>query len=354
MRLKQKLKKCSRVKHSGKKPLFRYSFLSVGVFLLFFVLHVDASQIGFRLYAGGSWIQGGDLNTHLEDWGNLLQDRSSDENYSLIHKLGRINWLKEGSAEIFYSFSSRFSVALAFGFISGSQSGVIDSNFSQEQDYFHSPSDFGKVFIEEQSYQEPVYKLRSYPVSLILYYSFKAGDNWDFFIGGGASYYSGTLVYEENYVYDFEYTEENAASSSMFQFNDQYTTNGLYAEEFKSSTFGALIKCGIDYRLKKGLSVVAEVQGRWAELTDWKGTKNDEYSWNHTWGFAGENLDSGSSAETGEGILWLGDYQSDETQKSYSRFVFSEEKPGEPILNAEPAKINLSGISFRIGLKISL
>jgi hypothetical protein len=354
MRLKQKPKRCSRAKPSDKKPFRLYSFLFMGAFLLFTAPYMDASQIGLKLYAGGSWINGGSLNTHLRDWENYLLDRSIDENYSLTQSLQQFHWMKEVEAEIFYSISSRFRIALAFSFISGSQLGEIDSNLSLEEDYYRSPTDFGTVTTNEISFQEPLYRLRTYPISLILYYTFNAGDNLDIFVGAGASYYSAKLVYEENYEYDFNYTEENTAMGTMLPFNDQYSSTGIYTEEFNSHTIGALLKCGIEYKMSKKLCFVAEILGRWAELTDWEGTKEDSFIWDHTWGYAGENSDNGSSVETGRGTLWLGNYQSDETQKSYYKFVISEQKPGDPILSAEPAVIDLSGISFRIGIKISL
>jgi len=48
------------------------------------------------------------------------------------------------------------------------------------------------------------------------------------------------------------------------------------------------------------------------------------------------------------------EFKSDETGKSYPRFVFSEEKPlFFSYTEIKPAKINLNGFSLRIGIKIS-
>ena len=102
------------------------------------------------------------------------------------------------------------------------------------------------------------------------------------------------------------------------------------------------------------MSFIIEALGRWAEFKNLNSRFKDDYDWEHTWGYRGEFTDRGNRSEIKDGMLWLVEYMSDMTGKTYPRLVFSETRPQDTqYLEVRPARINLNGITFRAGLKIS-
>lgn len=318
------------------------------------LLKTDASQLSFRIYGGMSWADGGDLNRNLRGWKNYFSDRNKNP-YSFEYGVEELHRFWESGAEITYFLSSRFRIGLGFEFLVGSTEGEMSSSLELEKNYFNSSDDFGTIFLEEQSLQRPQYSLKTIPVTITFYYSFPFGGGGNIFVGLGGGYYSGKLKYKEDYQYNFDSRDEYMLSGSLTSFVDQYSSSGGYSEESTCKTFGLHARGGLAIKIYKNLHLVFEVLGRRVDFNDWRGSKKDEYSWNHTWGFWGTNTDEGSMQESDEGKLWMVEYQSDETGKSYSRFVFSEEKPlYSSYLEARTAKINLNGFSLRIGIKVSL
>lgn len=325
-------------------------------FLCFFLvfLKTDASQLSFNIYGGMSWADGGDLNKNLRGWKNYFSDRNRNP-YFFEYDVEELHRLLESGAEITYFLSSRFRIGLGFEFLVGTTEGEMSSNLKFEKNYVNSSDDFGTIFLEEQSLQNPRYRFRTIPVTLTFYYFFPFGRRGNLFIGWGGGYYSGKLEYKEDYHYNFNFRDEYMLSGSLLSFVDQSSSSGTYLEESTSKTFGLHGRGGLELKIYKDLHFVFEVIGRWVDFKDWTGSKKDSYSWNHTWGFWGTNKDAGSGEEVNKGKLWMVEYRSDETGKSYSRFVFSEEKPlFSSYLEARPARINLNGFSLRIGIKVRL
>lgn len=324
------------------------------VCLLFFFLKVEASQLSFKICGGGSWVDGGDLNRNIRGWKNYFNDRNKNP-YSFSYDVKELHSLWEGGAEVAYGLSSRFSIAVGLEFLTGATKGEMLSRLNQEQDYYNSPEDFGTIFLDEQSIQQPKYRVQSIPLTLTLYYSLPFGPRGSFFLGCGGGYYSGKITYREDYEYNFDYSDEKNLSGSLLEFVDQYSSSGNYSEETTCRAFGFHAKGGLELNIRRGLSLIIEVQGRWVDFNDWSGKKSDSYNWSHTWGYWGVFSDEGSSEEHTEGKLWMVEFKSDETGESYPRLVFSEEKPlSSSFSGARKVKINLSGFSFRIGIKINL
>lgn len=329
---------------------------TIWYFLCFFLvlLKTDASQLSFRVYGGMSWADGGDLNRNLRGWKNYFSDRNRNP-YFFEYGVEELHRFWESGTEITYFLSSRFRVGLGFEFLVGTTEGEMSSSLELENDYFNSSADFGTIFLEESSLQRPQYRLKALPVTLTFYYSIPFGGKGNIFIGCGGGYYSGRLKYKEDYKYNFDSRDESTISGSLSSFVDLYSTSGIYSEESTCKTLGLHARGGLELKIYKDLHFVFEVLGRRVNFNNWRGSKKDEYSWNHTWGFWGSSTDAGSVEKSVEGKLWMVEYQSEETGKSYSRFVFSEEKPlYSSYLEARPAKISLNGFSLRIGIKISL
>lgn len=317
-------------------------------------LNIEASQISFRIYGGGSWADAGDLNKNIRGWSNYFKDRNQTP-YSFGYDVKEIQSLWEGGAEVAYSLSSRFFIALGIEFLKGGTKGEMTSRLNQEQDYFYSPADFGTIFIDERSIQYPEYRLQCIPITLTLYYSFPFGTRVNFFLGCGGGYYSGKMTYREDYQYDFDYRDEKNLSGSILEFVDQYSSSGTYTEKSTCKAFGFHTRGGLELKIRTNIHLIIEGHGRWVNFSEWKGSKKDSYTWDHTWGYWGSSSDQGSFEEVEEGKLWLAEFKSDETGKSYPRFVFSKNKPvASSYSGTRPAKINLNGLSIRMGIRIFL
>lgn len=321
--------------------------------ILLFSLGVRASELSFKLYGGASWNQGGDLNKNISGWERFFSDRNIAP-YSSSFDLKELHIFWERGGEIVYTFSPKFCVALGLEFVTGSTKGEMSSRLNQEQNYSNSPTDFGIIYLDEQTLQQPEYKLHAMPVTLTFYYSFPLGNRMRFFLGCGGGYYFSKITYEEDYQYDLDYRDDNNSSGALLRFVNQYSSAGTYSEESTSTALGLHGKWGVEIEVRDSLHLIIEAQGRWVSFGSWEGTKEDSYNWEQTWGLWGADSDSGSFEEASEGKLWTVDFVSDDTGKSYTRFVFSEEKPvSSSYERARTAKINLNGFTLRLGFKMS-
>lgn len=327
-------------------------FCFFSVFLL--IMKMEASTLSVKITGGISWIGGGDLNRHIRGWRDYFHDRNQQP-YSYDFNLGEVHLLWEGELEMIYSLSPRFQVGLGLEYLDRSTEGEMYSSVEYEEDYFNSSQDFGAISLDELRLQRPRYQLRTIPLNLTLYYCFPFSAEGRAFIGLGAGYYSGKLSYREDYQYDFDYKDDKMLSGSLLSFVEQYETSGVYVEETHAHRLGLHGKAGLYFRVYKNFHFELEIMGRWASLENWEGSKRDVFDWNHTWGFWGVNTERGSSDEEYSGKLWMVKSRSDVTEKSYPRFVFSENEPlFSSYSEVRPARIDLRGISLRVGIRIGL
>jgi hypothetical protein len=328
---------------------------AVGLSCVFlFIIKMEAFPLSLKIAGGVGWISGGDLNRHIRGWGDYFHDRSTGP-YSYDFDLQELHLWRGGGLEVLYSISPRFQVGLGLEYLTGSTDGEMTSSLEYEEDYFNSSQDFGTIYLEESRLQRPRYELRIIPLNLTLYYSFPFSARGSAFVGLGAGYYSGKLNYGEDYQYDFDYKDNKMLSGSLLSFVDRYATSGVYTEESRARSLGLHGKAGLRFRVYKNFCFLVEIIGRWAALQNWEGTKRDVFEWDHSWGFWGVNAERGSSDENYSGKLWMGEYRSDVTGESYPRFIFSEEEPSFSSYDeVRPARIDLSGISLKIGIRISL
>lgn len=321
--------------------------------VLFSVLPALAFHLSLELYGGGGWIGGGDLNRHIQGWNNLFSDLSVPP-YSFDFSLNQLHTLWESGAEVTYRFTPRVFISLGLGYMSGRTQGEARSSLKKEGNYFYSAEDFGTLSVDEQSLQLPEYRIQTVPLTWTLYLDFPSGRRLHFFLGAGGGYYSGKITYRENYQYDSDFVDAKFFSGSLLRIDDTYSSSGTYTEALKSSALGLHARGGLEYQMSQRFSLVVEMQGRWVEFRNWHGRKTDEYTWDHVWGPWGINSDSGSAQQSEDGKLWMVDFQSDTTGKSYPHLAFSPDSPLSSFYSgARPARINLSGLTLRLGLRIS-
>lgn len=321
--------------------------------ILLFSLNAGASKLSFRLCPGLSWIDGGDLNRNIQGWKSYLEDYYQSP-YSLDCDLKKLHHLWDLQAEVVFALSRRFSLALGLEFLTGEAQGSVFFHLNKEEDYINSPQDFGAIFLDEQSLQKPRYRLQSIPLTLTFYYSFPFGRQSNFFLGCGAGYYWSQMSYQEEFDYYFDFKDQKNLSGSQLEFIDRYLSSGTYSEKTSSKAFGLQAKAGLEIKIREGSYFILEAQARMVDFKNWTGSRGEEYDWSHTWDYWGALSDSGSEKTSDKGKLWMVDFRSEETEKSYSRFLFSSQEPSSPYTEARPAKINLNGFSIRVGIRIYL
>lgn len=305
--------------------------------------------------AGGFvWLDGGDLNKNLQGWKSFYDDRNVAP-YTFNFDVDEIHYAWEGGIEITYSLSRRWRFGVGLDHFRANSQGTMSSSLELEESYSQSADDFGTIILSENRAQRPEYRFHAIPIVLTLYYSFPFSNRWDVFVGLGGGYYLGRLEYQENYQYESDYTDDKILSGSLLRYVDQYSSSGDYSEKTHSDALGVHGKAGLEWKVSGRLHLVLEVIGRWVNFSGWTGNKTDRYSWDQTWGFWSAHTDQGSEETSSEGKLWLVDYQSNVTEKSYQRFFFSDEEPRfGSYRDVRSAKISGNGLSFRIGIKIGL
>jgi len=303
---------------------------------------------------GLSWVKGGDFNRNIRGWRDYYRDRNTSP-YSFKYDMKELKGLWEGKAEIIYSISSRFSLGIGVEFLTEELSGEMSWSLSQEETYFHSPDNFGSISIKEESSQDPKYTLQAIPITFTFYYSFPLGKKLILSLVGGGGYYFGRLRSIEGFDYTFDYTDDRNEHGTLTKFVDQYSSSGEYSEKSTSRTIGFHGGGSLELKISKNFSLVVEALGRLVDFSGWRGQRTDIYGWEHTWGFWGVHSDQGSQERTSEGKLWFVEFRSQETGKTYPRLVFSEEKPVSSFYkNIREGKINLHGLSLRIGFKVQI
>lgn len=310
----------------------------------------------FSLKASGGWslVDGGDLNESIAGWQRYYQDRESPF-FSASYSLKEMHGCLEGSAEAVVHLSSRWSAGVGVGLIEQRRNGQIQTRLAVHQTNPMLPSGSATVDLEETTDQHPGFSLETIPVTFTVTYSLGLGEKSWLDLGGGAGVYWSKLVYQEDYEYAFDYTEEKLTPGASVQYVDRFSSSGKYREETRSRGLGLHGRIALNLKISASIFLTAELFGRWVELKNWEGKKTDAYEWRQTWGLWGAFSETGEEEESVTGRLWRVDLRSSETGGSYPRLIFSDVQPASAsYLSVKPARLNLSGIGLRIGLGLRL
>ena len=314
-------------------------------------LSAGPSEFSLKLSAGAGWLDGGDLNSSIAGWKDYYQDRTSSS-FSSSYGLKELRRIPEIQAELAVRFSSRWSVGLAVGFIPGATSGEVSTLLSEEEAYSLPSGGGGVISLEEELTGLLKYELRAVPVLLTVYWSFPLRNNLELNLGAGGGLYLGRFTYREESLYYLNSIDTQNTAGEPAQYFDLYELAVEYSEKASARGFGAHGLVGLDYRISPSLAVTFEVVGRWAGLDDWRGEKTDAYEWSQTWGFGGGFSEEGEFEESTEGKLWRVDARGETTSGTYPRLVFQADEPASASnSNVRPARINLGGVSVRIGFR---
>jgi hypothetical protein len=313
-----------------------------------------AFEFSLKASGGWAWVGGGDLNESIAGWKRYYQDRQSPS-FSASYGLKEMHGCLEGSAEAVAHLSSCWSASVAVGLIEQRRNGQIRTRLAVQQTDAIFPSGSATVDLEETTDQYPAFSLETIPVTLTITYSLRLGEKSWLDLGGGAGAYWSKLVYQEDYEYAFDYTEEKLTPGASIQYVDRFSSSGKYKEETKSRGFGLHGRVGLNLKLSASIFLTAELFGRWVEFKSWEGEKTDAYEWSQTWGLWGAFSERGEEEETVAGRLWRVDLHGSETGGSYPRLIFSDVQPSSSsYLSVKPARLNLSGVGLRIGIGLRL
>lgn len=332
-----------------RKKIF---LLAVGICCL--LEAATAREFALKLSAGGSWVDGGDLNASIAGWRRYFQDRQSPH-FSAAYRLEEMHGFPEVSAELMGYLSSRWSVGIEALWQRQQTKGDILGRLKKDETTPLLPSGTMTVSLEESSFKKASFTLESIPVMITVDYSLPVTEKFwlDFGFGGGMAW--SKLVYGEDYEYDFDYTREELAPGVSFQYVERFNSAGGYKEKTRSRGLCLAGGLALRFKLSSSFFLVAELFGRWIDLKSWEGEKTESFEWRQIWGPWGAFSERGESEEIFQGRLWRVDVRSEKTGSSYPRLVFSEEKPASSTyLSSRPARINLSGPGLRIGLSFRL
>ncbi len=249
--------------------------------------------IGFYIKGGLGFVDSGDFNNLIQGYRNYW---SRTEDYINWPELGM---MMEFGAEIILNFTPNVGFGIGAGYIT-------------------------KNNIGEYGSQDPVFQVdydREYgfsviPISGNLHIRFLSTRLFGFSIHGGVDYLMGNLTHT--------YTFQSGSGSSTRK------------EEVKSNTVGYHGGISIAINFSSRVSLVLEGSSRFADFKEWKGSVD--------------------SPDTGnfDGELYYYEYESAYYEEYYPRmWVWSSTPSSSYYRNVRLARINLSGFSSTIGIKIN-
>lgn len=249
--------------------------------------------ISFYIKGGVGFADSGDFNNLIQGYRDYW---STTEDYINWPNLGA---MMEFGAEIILNFTPNIGFGIGAGTITKNNLG-----------------EYGSLDPVFQVNYEREYGFRVVPISGNLHIRFLSTRLFGFSIHGGVDYLMGNLTHT--------YTFQSSSFSSSRQ------------EELKCNTIGYHGGISIDINFSSNVSLVLEGSYRIADFKNWKGSV--------------ESSDSGNF----DGELYYYEYESLYYEKYFPRmWVWSMTPSSSYYQNVRLARINLSGFSSTIGIKIN-
>ncbi len=303
---------------------FSYANLLVAVFLFLDVgysteLLATEPKISLKLTGGGQFIVIGDLNASFESWARTLPSRS----YDTVSRAMKIDcWSTTWEAELRFDLSKKIAVGIA---LSNPLRRTKQAEFP-----LHDPSSDDPVPVGSFA-SDAAIDVRS-PIKISACYTRPLSLKTNLLFHAGIGYYSGRM----QEALDCEY------------FDDWHRS--AWQTEWKSA-LGFHGGVSFEYVLSKRFSFVLDAQLRRAVLTDFPATMDLDSNM----------VPSGLFYFDESGTLYLARWDEEGpfgigTQEFY---VWTTEPVG-PVggmfgaMSRGPARLNLSGISLRVGIRIAL
>jgi len=274
-------------------------------------------RFSIKLSGGLGYIGFGDINTHLESYDNYLSEMTNYEG----GKTKALHYGSDFEGEFRFDISSKFAIGIGIGFMTGKNK----TYFEYEGPFpFHTPWEFGQSY-----FLKP--KVKTIPFKLKIYYLLPISVRANFFLNVGSGYY-----FSKASLYKCHWSSAYAGWWVIYTKEEKY--------DVSSNGFGFHGGIGFEYSIANNLALVLEVQGRYARLSNLKG--NRYFS-----------IGTFSHYDEEEGTLYIG--ERDFTDEGYGEncpdLIISSSKPsGEGFRNIKEVSLDLSGITFRVGIRIKL
>jgi len=264
-------------------------------------------SIAFNPGLGIGLFQTNDLNNYIDYLASVYDDPTDYFDWK------KTNLCMNFGLEAIYQISRSFGIGLGVGYLQYGSSGK-----------------YGWDDGDEYSHHEYNYTIRAVTIQANLYQSFSLGRNFSLLLTGGGDAFFSFLNVKENWDRDYW---EVFYIPWEFYWIDHYEGNDDYEDRYNGLSLGFHAGILFQIDLSPRVALVFGSQFQWARLTD--------FSWK-------EHLYNGkSSSETEEGTLWFYDYP-----KGSKYFSILTNPPTNE--NYHKANFDLSGISFRAGIKIGL
>jgi opacity protein-like surface antigen len=283
-------------------------------------------KISLRLAGEAGFISIGDINDGLRTFNmNPVFQEIRMSNPSWASLEGNIRPLKglfgNWEAELRIDFLSKFGLGIA---MSGAEVTSGNESFLK----FTNSAFIDPVFVYEYSYKPEI--MTSAPFRVTLYYYWRRGGTFSIYFNGGAGYYKGKMSEQ----YDFRTYDDPATF-------DNWTTR-YWETEWKAS-FGWHLGAGMEIRMGHRLSIIAELQGRYAVLGNFHATQQYET------GYPQYEETTGWLYYCTREDLFIGGRHADLTVWEVPPFASIDF-----IGDVRKARLDLSGLSLRVGLRLKL
>jgi opacity protein-like surface antigen len=260
-------------------------------------------KFSLKFYGGMNNMLFGDLNDALQGTTDYYQDLP---NVDIGEELQPVHWGFDFGGEFIINLTPRIGIGLGGGYIQVSKKTTID------------------VTWEGSPYKDTVHpKATVIPLTFSIHVGLPLGNIMNFTLNAGAGYYLGTIQWHYSWDSEFHDYEENWKA--------------------KSNTVGFQGSLGLELNISRNLALVVEGFGRYAKLKSLKG----DYTWKRDFFGHEEGIIE-------EATLWYYDWRSSDTGNEYPRIKFDDDVPTETSFqrNIREGEVDLTGFSFRLGIKI--
>ena len=291
----------------------KMSFVVLMIMVLVFLFTPMQAREPFKKFnlkfsLGYANLIGGDFPDLTKGLNDMMADLESLAAGTVTDELGYPNWGFEVEAELIYNINKKFGIGFGSGYITrkhDSLARMVKNDYEGFSLTWHS-------------------NYRITPITLNGYYYFPLGSKITGFIKAGVGYYFSKFeydIYKENRFPEEVYWESDIGKA-------------------KDSGLGFQGGVGLEFPVAKGVVLFAEATGRYVNLNNWE----VEYSFSDSWGYT----------EDGTAYIWYVEQFEGDTGKYYPTLELDMSEPSHPSLRSvRKAEFSVSGIAFKLGIKIS-
>jgi hypothetical protein len=284
----------------------RLGWLGAGLVLLAATAGAGVKNWGLRLTGGWTSVAAGDLGAALRGRTDLIRAEGDLSAGSLRAPNAGFDLLAEVEAEL----CPRVGLAVGVGYLRARKSSGVE---------------YACWILQASEQVKPV--LSAVPLTATATWRLPVWGRLSARVGAGFGAYFTNIRWERDYLFQSGWISDQGAETWR-------------ASKIALGLHGSL---GLEFALGRGLALIFEAGGRWARLSGLRGP----------WTVRGSESLSGDYYESGTKTLWRYDAAVDGRSYPLCELADGEPQPA-PSSNVRPARIDLSGFSARIGVRIGL